>query len=783
MRIVYFLSAMPGTGKSTFIKEHGLDAHSLSLDAIRHIYAGAATDMNGRLVLSNNREDLVFGKFMEALELRLQMGGLLFIDNLNQDQKAIDSYMELLTKFDYDYRVVQFPLQPVEFYYSRNEQREPYKRLPKDAIDRNYVLFTNASFDDPSKIITPEDAIKFVKATAEDLMVDLSAYKKIHFIGDLQGSFYPLKKYFEQEGGFKKDECYIFVGDYLDRGIENDKCLHFVKKYMAYDNVLFLAGNHEKHLYNYSHDIYTPPDEFMNNTLPQLEKAGFTKDDMKELYRRMHLFSFVKYNGKKIMTTHAGLTAVPEFPRLVSPDEYMRGYGPYSYDVDGKFNEQNIDNEWYQVHGHRNQHKLDFNSYPKSFALEADVEYGGSLPVLRASREGFNGIYITNKIFNKEEVLKIEKESGMFGAVETEGVLANFLNRKVEGHKSGVELLQDLRNNKLLVETVSISKPYLSSFNFNDDVVGQALQSSSVKIRGLVLNNKTGDIVARGFDKFYELNEQGFTTHTLEALKAKNTGALNVFEQEDGRLAMIGYDMENTTLVFASKNGIDTPDTESFKKMILSKFKTSELEFMKVFANKHNVNYIFEVIDPVNDPKVIKADEPSLVLLSVVKRDVVFSQLTYENLESFAGNFENIEAKKKFVSFNTFENFEKFCTALSNETAFKTKRHMEGFVVEGSGMFMVKLPYYQFWKAMSDSVSQINMDASKGVKTDLNSLVNNLNIKSDDKVFALDFLDSVKKMSKEDRELDLITLREKFLAARPELSVELKPRKNKMAPK
>ena len=201
MRIVYFLSAMPGSGKSTFIKEHGLDAHSLSLDAIRHIYAGAATDMDGRLVLSNNREDLVFGKFMEALELRLQMGGVLFIDNLNQDQKAIDSYMELLHKFDYDYRVVKFPLQPVEFYYARNEQREPYKRLPKDAIDRNYVLFNNSSFDDKSKIITPEDAIKFVKATPEDLLLDLSGYKKIHYIGDLQGSFYPLKKYFELEGG------------------------------------------------------------------------------------------------------------------------------------------------------------------------------------------------------------------------------------------------------------------------------------------------------------------------------------------------------------------------------------------------------------------------------------------------------------------------------------------------------------------------------------------------------------------------------------------------------
>lgn len=780
--MVYFLSAMPGTGKSTFIRENGLDAHSLSLDAIRHIYAGAATDMDGSLVLSNNREDLVFGKFMEAFELRLQMGGVLFIDNLNQDQTAINSYMELLKKFDYDYRVVKFPLEPIDFYYARNNQREVYKRLPKDAIDRNHVLFTNAKFDDVTKIITPDEAIRFVKATADDLLVDLSAYKKIHYIGDLQGSFYPLKKYFEQEGGFKKNEFYILVGDYIDRGIENDKCLHFIRKYMDYDNVLCIMGNHEKHLYNYSNDIYTPPDEFMKNTLPQLEKAGFDKEDMKELYRKMHLFSFVKYNEKKIMVTHAGLTEVPHFPRLVSGDEYMRGYGPYSYDVDGRFNEQNLDNEWYQVHGHRNQHKLDFNSYPKSFALEADVEYGGSLPVLRVDREGISGVYITNKVFNKEEVLKIEKESGMFGAVETEGALTSFLNRKVEGHKSGTDLLQSLRDNKLLVETVSIAQPHLSTFNFKEDVMNNDIQESSVKIRGLVVNNKTGDIVARGFDKFYELNEKGIESNSIESLRNTIKGSMNVFEQEDGRLAMIGYDVETTSLVFTAKDGVDTPEAAAFKQKVLNTFKSSELEFMKVFANKHNVNYIFEVVDPTDSSKIIKTDEPYIVLLGVVKRDAVFSQLTYDNLTAFADNLENVIAKKKFVNFNTFENFEKFCNALSNESAFKTKRHMEGFVIEGSSTFMVKLPYYQFWKSMSDSVNLINVDAIKGVKTDVKTLVDTLNIKDEDKPMAFEFLDSVKKMSKEDRELDLITLREKFLSTRPDLAVVLKPKKNRVSP-
>lgn len=783
MRMVYFLSAMPGTGKSTYIREHGLEAHTLSLDAIRHIYAGSSTETDGSLVLSNNKEDLVFGKFMEAFDIRLQTGSVLFIDNLNQDQKAIDSYMELLAKFDYDYRVVRFPLEPVEFYYARNEKREAYKRLPKEAIDRNYVLFTNSTFNEPEKIITPDEAIKFVKATPEDLMIDLSGYKKVHYIGDLQGSFYPLKKYFEQEGGFKKDEFYIFVGDYLDRGIENDKCLHFVRKYLEYPNVLILAGNHEKHLYNYSHDIYTPPDEFMKNTLPQLEKAGFDKDEMKRLYRKMQMFSFIKYNDKKIMTTHAGLTAVPFFPRLVSDDEYMRGFGHYSYDVDNTFNEQNKDNEWYQVHGHRNQHKLDFNSYAKSFALEADVEYGGSLPVLRVSKEGFNGVYITNKIFNKEEVLRQEKEIGMFSGTDQSSPLTNFLNRKVDGHKSGMDLIESLRKNPMLTESISIDKPYLSTFNFKEDaVLNKEIKDSSFKIRGFVINNKTGDIVVRGFDKFYELNEDGIPSNTLEALKEKHSGSLAVYEQEDGQLAIVGYEQDQSELIFSTKGSIDSQEAKEFKQLILSHLKSSELEYMKVFANKHNVNYIFEVIDPVNHPMIIKADQAKIVLLAVVKRDVVLSQLTYEHLESFTQNLEQIAVKKKFVNFGTFENFEKFHNALSNESGFKTKRQMEGFIVEGTSIFKVKLPYYKLWKAMSESVNIINQDAVKGIKTDTSHLVTHLKIKDEDKSLAIEFLEGVKKLSISERNLDIITLREKFLTSRPDLLMDLKPRKNKNSP-
>lgn len=59
-------------------------------------------------------------------------------------------------------------------------------------------------------------------------MPNLSKYRKIHHIGDIQGCFSILKEYLQE---LKDDECYIFLGDYIDRGIENGKVLKFLLKF------------------------------------------------------------------------------------------------------------------------------------------------------------------------------------------------------------------------------------------------------------------------------------------------------------------------------------------------------------------------------------------------------------------------------------------------------------------------------------------------------------------------------------------------------------------------
>lgn len=76
-------------------------------------------------------------------------------------------------------------------------------------------------------------------------MPNLSKYKKIHHIGDLQGCYSVLKEYIKT---IKEDEFYIFLGDYINRGIENGKVIKFLLKICEKENVCLLEGNHERHL-------------------------------------------------------------------------------------------------------------------------------------------------------------------------------------------------------------------------------------------------------------------------------------------------------------------------------------------------------------------------------------------------------------------------------------------------------------------------------------------------------------------------------------------------------
>lgn len=783
MRVVYFLSGMPGTGKSTFINKNELEALTISLDTLRNIYSGLQTDYLGNIVLSQDKNDYVYAKFLEALKFRLQLGGKIIIDNLNPKNKDIKEVVEILNQYDYDYKIVQFKLEDLNFYLERNNQRSKYKSIPEETIKNIYKLFQERDFP-KDKIITPEEAIKEINASPEDLLEDVSHYKKIHFIGDLQGCFYPIYNYLKTNG-IKDDELYVFLGDYIDRGIENDKCLEFVLSNIHKKNFIFIMGNHEKHLYNYSNNLLKPPTEFMLQTLPQLKQANFSNDKMKEVYRNLHLFKFLKHNDKKIFVSHAGLITVPDRPNILNFDEYMKGHGSYSFNVDAAFQEKNQNNEWFQVHGHRNKYKLDFNSYTKSFALEADVENGGNLPILRLDSNGFNGIYIHNKIFNRELIMKREKEQNMFLTKVINSSVGEFLTSRINYDKNGLEIINELRKNDLIREKTFEDLPHISSFNFKKQAFFDKRFDDELVIhaRGLFFNNLTGEIVARGFEKFFNINERGIESAKIENIERTFKMPVTLYEKENGFLGLIGYDSSNHSLLYASKSDIGGEFSQYLENIAKNQFSSGELEYLKIFANKHNVNFIFEVNDPINDPHIIKYEKPHLVLLSIVKRELRYSEMSYDHLLEFSKEFKDLPVKKKLVQINNFKSFMGFYNSVSKESALTTNRQLEGYVVQDNdlNMIKIKLPFYNFWKCMRGFIDQMNNAEDKSKTFDITNTVNNhFLINDSDKESAIKFLEYVKSIPRENRERDIISLREDFLNKNDNQNKVIIEKKNKL---
>src|SRR5699024_1523453 len=114
--------------------------------------------------------------------------------------------------------VIDFTDIPKEETYKRNQNREKYKIVPIESIDRVYKAFSKEKISSSFKIIKPENFDEIISNNPRDL----DKYDKVYVIGDIHGCYSALKEYFD-ENPINENEAYIFLGDYFDRGIENFK--------------------------------------------------------------------------------------------------------------------------------------------------------------------------------------------------------------------------------------------------------------------------------------------------------------------------------------------------------------------------------------------------------------------------------------------------------------------------------------------------------------------------------------------------------------------------------
>lgn len=671
MRILLLLRGSASCGKSTWIEENGLKPYALSADDIRLLYQSPIMQADGTERISGDMDSTVWKTLFRILTVRMQNGDFTVIDATNTRTVEMNRYKELCAEYKYRLYCVDFTDIPIEEVKRRNADREPFKRVPEKVIETMYARFATQKIPSGINVIKPDELDKIWTR-----LFDLSEYKKIHHIGDVHGCNTALQKYLSDNGGIKDDEMYIFVGDYIDRGVENAEVVQFLISIMNRKNVLMLEGNHERSLWLWANDMEYDDREFGLVTVPALEDAKISKKDVRQLYRKFGQCAYYKYGENIFLVTHAGLSKIPENISLVATRQMIKGVGEYDdFEKVAETFRNSMPDNYYQIYGHRNTKQAPVMINDRVFNLEGEIEYGGCLRCVQVDDSGIRTFEVKNDVYKMPETLKEQNATD----------------------SSIADTIMTLRSNKYIQEKQFGN---ISSFNYTDRAFhDRAWNEQTTKARGLYLDTKKCKVAARAYDKFFNIGER--TETRLDALMRSLSFPLTAYVKENGFLGIVSYDEYEDDLFVASKSKIDSSFAGWLKDMLHEQVSPDSLGNLKEYCREKNASFVFECVDVEHDPHIIEYSESKLTLLDIVYNEMNFTKYGYDEMCDVAKQL-GLSPKEKAYDIATRQDFFDWYYTVLKEDYEYHGRKIEGFVIEDSVGYMtkLKLTYYNFWKHM-----------------------------------------------------------------------------------
>ena len=683
MRLLLVTRGIPGSGKSTFLVEQGLDTYTLSPDVIRLMLASPQLTLDGQTTMPSRQDAMVWRLLHEMLEQRMTRGETTVVDATHTTPNYFKTYGELCRKYRYRLVVIDFADVPLAVCQERNRERPSHKVVPSSVLERMHWRLQQSSLP---KWVTVMRTAEEVNQLLTNQPENVDRYRAIHHIGDVQGCFTPLKEYFERYP-LRDDELYIFVGDLLDRGTENDAVMRFVcDELLDRPNVRFVEGNHELYLWQWATDQPVAARVFSEQTQPQLEAAGIDKRKVARLMRRMDQYILYQFRGQTVLVTHSGLSTLPEQLPLMATSQLIHGVGAYDEvgAVDDAFMAQ-TDDATFQVHGHRNRQNYPTRYNERCYNLEGKVEFGGELRTVRLDENGMTPIAIQNQ----RAAARLYPENAAF--------------------------LSQLRQNRYIRE--SILPGDISSFNFKPEAFyRQAWTTQTMRARGLFLNTLTNEIVIRAYDKFFNIGERRDTE--LAALEQTMTFPVRAWVKENGFLGLVGYDSAAGGLVMASKSTTEGDYAAAFRQEFLEQFR-DRLPYITDYLRRHNVCLLFEVMLPRFDPHIIAYESNKLVLLDIVKRQVAYEAVDRQERERFAREI-GADSKRLAAEFSSWTEFMTWFGRLHGMAYRWRGEWIEGFVLEDARGYQVKvkLDYYTFWRQMRTALEALQAGRQPSTRPD-----------------------------------------------------------------
>lgn len=399
MRILLILRGNYFNGQKLFLAENNLTPHTLDLEELRFLAGGYKVLSNGYKSLDYRNASSILKTLFDFLELRMNKGEFCVVNAPNANNSLLKEYKTLADKYRYELFIIDFNSLNLEECKEKNLAlaHQTGIFIPEHILEAIDYSLEKEKISKKYTVLKPNEWKSCLYKIS-----NLNAYKKIHHIGDIQGCFTVLNKAISK---IKKDEFYIFLGDYIDRGIENDKVIKWLLKIKDLDNVILLEGNHERHLIKWSNGEISSSKEFNENTIRDFRRANITPQDTKKLYPYFKECFCYEFDDKIIFCLHGGLNFLPKNLQNLSfipSEDFIWGIGTYeeSKIIAEQFC-QNTPKNTYQLFGHRNRQKLPTQIASRVFLCEGKIDAGGFLRVVSLSQNGFECKEFKNLVYRK----------------------------------------------------------------------------------------------------------------------------------------------------------------------------------------------------------------------------------------------------------------------------------------------------------------------------------------------------------------------------------------------
>ena len=190
-----------------------------------------------------------------------------------------------------------------------------------------------------------------------------------------------------------------------------------------------------------------------------------------------------------------------------------------------------------------------------------------------------------------------------------------------------LETLEKYYNDGLLYKQTHPDLKELTIWNYSEKVQYEGLWDEILlQTRGLVTDNITGEIIARPWKKFFNIEENKYTP----------TSKFDVYEKMDGSL-IIAFQLYGSW-IFCTRGSFTSDQAKAASKLFYSKYNS---KFMNM-----DTTYLFEYISPWNRIVVDYGDEEKLTLLGAIRTEDGF-EAPWEHLE-LVSNENNIPLVKKY---------------------------------------------------------------------------------------------------------------------------------------